>query len=835
MERVKIKSLQLQYAVFSSVLVMLIVFAILYNRSIVAEQNELLSKQRNQVVDILIRTTKLRDHVNTITNSIDIVMLDPKMKSQIDLIFTASFNEILALADGALKNDIVGEKESIFLGSFKNNIILFKNYAKELFDIRSNVDRQYPSMGFSNSVMLTVRNEINSIFKISIDEAEEDRLFKDNNRAYEALISARRQWDKTVSLYRLYLANKLAATVREDFFIQEAGIEDAFKQSDALIEKVLSRVKKDEYGFQATDQLHNLPQEIKVYKDGFEQVKVIHNSEKWRMDSYFMRNSILPIVGEIIDNLQSLDLLMYEKNDSLVKKTSELSEQQLLYLVMITVIFVIYSLVVSIFLRKLVFKPLSLFSNSIRAQDFKLDEVELLRLANTKETFVLIDSFIDMHRQSLARREELAYQALHDSLTKLPNRKALLINLKQNIKAAHRDNKKLSFFMLDLNKFKDVNDTLGHLVGDDLLIKVGERLSKQLREVDLVARLGGDEFSIVLPGTSRKDASLVAIKIHEALKESFHVEDYALHIGVSIGITEYPSDGKTSTELMQYADVAMYNSKRHGTIYSYYDPEKDTHSLGGLSLTQDLKQAIKDNSFFICYQPKLSVFDEKIIGSEALLRWNHPSLGYVSPEHIIELAESSGLIDDLTLLIIKNTLNDQIELKRQGFDLKIAINLSVHNLKDKFFVQNTKRIIDENDIDAESITFEITESAMMADPKTSIRMMNSLTEIGVKLSVDDFGTGFSSLAYLKKLPVSELKIDRSFVNDIAIDQSDKVIVQSTIDLSHNLGLTVVAEGVEDEKSLSILKTLGCDVSQGYYFSKPLNIKDYIEWLKKNYK
>jgi len=283
--------------------------------------------------------------------------------------------------------------------------------------------------------------------------------------------------------------------------------------------------------------------------------------------------------------------------------------------------------------------------------------------------------------------------------------------------------------------------------------------------------------------------------------------------------------------LMQHADVAMYECKRHNLSYSFYDIEKDVHSLESLALSQDLKLAIQKNNLNVYYQPKLTVTDQKPIGCEALLRWNHPEVGFISPEHIIELAEANGLIDELTLIIIHQAFSDHKRLEQQGYLLQIAINLSVYNLKNESFVSDVEKIIQNHDVDAKFITFEITESAMMADPEKSINMMKYLTQLGAKFSVDDFGTGFSSLAYLKKLPVSELKIDRSFVRDIATDQSDKLIVQSTIELAHNLGLSVVAEGVEDEKSLFILQQLGCDVTQGYFFSKPLPFNELESWLK----
>ncbi len=825
------KSLQFQYVFFSGILLLLIVIAILYSRSVVTAQYQLLAEKRSQASIILIQTSELRDHINTISSSIDIVMLEPEFKDQINLVFSASFNEMNAIIKNIRKHDlIVEQEETVQLEQIVANMEKLKKFARQLFDIKTDINKQYPSMAVSENEILPARDAIYSIFNISIDEADDQLLIQSNKEAYEILINGQKMWNSVISTYRLYLANKFGAIDDSQLASQEHHLDMLLEKMFEYSAELQKRVGDNEYSIESINELKKLPQQLKNWANGFAKVKAIHHSDAWRADAAFMRNTILPLVNIIIENLRSFDELIYVKNRHYVKDMALVSEQQSFYLVMMVFVFIAYSLVVYIFLKRLVFNPLEQFSNSIRSQAFSLDEKELIRLAYTKETFFLIDSFINMHQQNLARRNELSYQAMHDSLTGLPNRKALMISLEQNIKVSNREHKSMSFFMLDLNKFKEVNDTLGHHIGDQLLVQVGERIKSLLREVDLVARLGGDEFSIVLPGTKKKDAALVAHKINTALKKSFEVAEYSLHIGASIGITEYPSDGDSANILMQHADVAMYHCKHNKTEFSFYDMKRDSHSIEALALTQDLKQALKEKTLTLYYQPKLQVSDQTPVGSEALLRWSHPVVGFVSPEHIIELAEGSGLIDELTLFIIDQGLADQKKLLKHYEYLQIAINLSVHNLKNEAFVTDVAKLIEKHEIDATTITFEITENAMMADPEKSINMMNNLTQLGVRLSVDDFGTGFSSLAYLKKLPVSELKIDRSFVNDIATDPSDKVIVQSTIELAHNLGLSVVAEGVEDDESLRLLKKMGCDVTQGYYFSKPLPFKYYAQWL-----
>jgi diguanylate cyclase (GGDEF)-like protein len=381
-----------------------------------------------------------------------------------------------------------------------------------------------------------------------------------------------------------------------------------------------------------------------------------------------------------------------------------------------------------------------------------------------------------------------------------------------------------------LDHFKDVNDSLGHLVGDILLENVADRLTEQVRKVDTVARLGGDEFAIIFPNTNRAQSEVLAIKINETITKSFNIDKQIIKIGLSIGIVNYPEDGIDSVNLLKHADIAMYFSKKNRSCFSHYDSNDDIYSRNRLALISDLRHAIANDELELHYQPQVDVQSAQIKGAEALLRWNHPEYGYIRPDKIVELAEYEGIIHQLSLWVLKQAIAACSIWHHKKQPLSISVNLSVHDLLNLSLHKQVGDLLEQYQLNSQFLTLEVTESGMMDNPARSIKMLKKLHQMGIMLSIDDFGTGFSSLAYLKKLPVHELKIDQSFIFNMDKDESDAVIVKSTIDLGHNLGLKVVAEGVENSQIFDIIKSFGCDDAQGYLFSKPKPHKEFLAML-----
>jgi len=434
--------------------------------------------------------------------------------------------------------------------------------------------------------------------------------------------------------------------------------------------------------------------------------------------------------------------------------------------------------------------------------------------------------------QQRAQAAALEHQALHDSLTDLPNRTLFHDRLHQAVLACHRDKGQLAVLMMDLDRFKEINDTLGHYVGDQVLIQVGRRLRDGLRETDTVARLGGDEFAILVPSASLDEAQRLADKINHMLEQSFVFDVHNIHVGASVGIALFPDHGEDADTLIQRADVAMYVAKNGDSSPAVYDAQQDQYTIKRLSLISALRQALRFNELDLAYQPILDMASARPVGVEALLRWNHPTRGPVAPDEFIPLAEQTGQMGALTDWVLDNALRQAASWTAAGLGVSLSVNLSPRNLQDSGFADRVRAALEQAAVPAERLTLEITESAIMTDPERAGRTLDALDRSGVRLSIDDFGTGYSSLAHLKSLPVDELKIDKSFVIDMNRDENDAVIVRSTVDLAHNLGLTVTAEGVEQRDTWEMLALLDCDRVQGMYVCKPMSAEEMTVWLER---
>jgi diguanylate cyclase (GGDEF)-like protein len=385
--------------------------------------------------------------------------------------------------------------------------------------------------------------------------------------------------------------------------------------------------------------------------------------------------------------------------------------------------------------------------------------------------------------------------------------------------------------VMDLDRFKEVNDTLGHYNGDLLLQRLASRLRATMRDGDTIARLGGDEFAILMPDMPDRDAvRKAAARVLQVFEEPVVVGGIALQVQGSLGIALYPEHGKRAEAVLHAADTAMYVAKESRSGFEFHAPQQSQNSPDRLALVAELRRGIEEDQLVVHYQPKAELVSRRVCGVEALVRWDHPTRGLLSPDKFVSLAEQTGLIRPLTLAVLETALRQCRAWRDDGFDLDVAVNLSVHNLMDVNFEKDLKRLLDESRLPPSALQLEITESMIVSDPHRAASMLGRLKEMGVSLAVDDFGTGYSSLAYLKELPVSVIKIDRSFVIPMLESEDDAAIVHSTIDLGRNLGLQVVAEGVESEPAWQELAAHGCDLAQGFHLSRPLAAPDLTGWL-----
>ena len=423
--------------------------------------------------------------------------------------------------------------------------------------------------------------------------------------------------------------------------------------------------------------------------------------------------------------------------------------------------------------------------------------------------------------------ERLAYS---DALTGLPNRTSLQQQFILAIQNVQGHGKTLAILLMDLNNFREVNDTLGHQNGDRVLIQVANRLRAALWETDIVARLGGDEFAVLLPHLAdQQHIYLVVEKILAALRPELLIDGVPLDVQTAIGIAIYPEHGLDADTLMQHADVALYTAKAQNLTHVLYSSATDHYNPQQLALMGELRLALQRDELFLHYQPVVHIKSGKPIGVEALVRWQHPSRSLLYPDTFIPAAEKTGLIASLTTWVLTDALRQQHSWHQAGIDLNVSVNLSVRNLQQPDIVDEIRNILIGSKVLPEWLTLEITESAIMVDPERAKTVLTELHDLGISFAIDDFGIGNSSLAYLQKLPVNKLKIDKSFVMDFK-NPANAAIVKATIDLAHNLGLSVTAEGVEDEPALTLLKLLGCDHAQGYYLSRPQGVDKLDVWL-----
>lgn len=464
-----------------------------------------------------------------------------------------------------------------------------------------------------------------------------------------------------------------------------------------------------------------------------------------------------------------------------------------------------------------------------RGADFTRGEMELLEtLAREARVSFERGRLVDRLRREVGQKE---YQALHDALTGLPNRLHFNIAVEEAVRRARQDSTRVAVLLIDLDRFKEVNDTLGHQRGDSLLQDIAMRLSEAVGGEEYVARLGGDEFGIVLREVDGVlEASEWARKIGDLVQRPFLSEGLSIQVTGSIGIALAPEHGSDGATLLRRADVAMYEAKSGGSTFEVYDPHSDGYSTRRLALAGELRHAIESGELAVHYQPKASLADGAVTGVEALARWHHPRHGIVTPDEFIVLAQRTGLIRRLTEHVLRAALRDMSRLRGAGHELSVAVNIAASSLNDPEFPDLIVRLLDEYHTSPDLLVLEVTESTMMADSARARLVLAALDEVGVGLAIDDYGTGYSSLSYLSRLPVDQVKVDRSFVMDMAVDERLAKIVTSTVSLVHSLGMEVVAEGVENGAVWDLLREAGCDQTQGFYVAHPMGLADLTTWL-----
>ncbi|MBK5355942.1 EAL domain-containing protein [Pseudomonas sp. TH41] len=431
-----------------------------------------------------------------------------------------------------------------------------------------------------------------------------------------------------------------------------------------------------------------------------------------------------------------------------------------------------------------------------------------------------------------SQRKAALHASLHDKLTGLANRTLLADRFEQAMHSARRHGSTTGLLLIDLDRFKEVNDTLGHYYGDRLLDQIGQRLLNEARKIDTVARLGGDEFAILLPSVDGLDGALqAALRLHTAITATFEIDGVELDVEASFGVVVSGLHGDDTSTLMQRADIAMYAAKKQGMGILTYDPESDRRSPEHLTILGDLRRGLDRGELFLDYQPKVSLSTGKVTGVEALVRWQHPVRGLVRPDEFIPCAELTGIIGSLTYYVLNLALSQVRVWADAGISIPVAVNISARNLLDDKLVFQIVELLECHQLSPDMLVLEVTESAMMLDRHAARTILMRLHTMGIRIAIDDFGAGYTSLAQLKDLPISELKIDKSFVLAMQSNKANELIVRSVVDLGHNLGMSVIAEGVETVDVLNALSKYHCDIAQGFHLCRPISAEAFMRWYE----
>lgn len=827
MKWLKFNSLRKRYAVLTVILAIIMLTFSWYTQYKISQVKKDIETNISSRSELIHQNREARAEIWQARDLLFNFQINPQKFKDKEFVSNAISHSITHIEQLAL-HPWIKEHHSQTISQLTISLLKIDSASKHLIHVRLEPQELFPALKIANATMQPLNAKVRQNIQLAIKEIEGNYSPRDF-KEYQELVELRFYWTTMISNFRMYLLNQLNA-FQKSF---RADLLENISEHQVLIKSKLTELeksnKKGTLRFSTTIALEEFHPAALKWMEQSTLVQEMNELDTWRTDTIIFQTELKPQLDKINSLLRKLDLGIEEFGTSDLTTLSTIAQLQVASIWSAAIVGLLVLMTGFIFLVKLILTPIENVTQAIKDESKGIPG-KLHKNISILETNNLITAFNDMRRQIHSRQEELEYHVLHDELTGLANRKLLTDRLDQAVHNAQQERTSFAMLIMDLDRFKEVNDTLGHAVGDKLLQKVAKRLVNTLREVDVIVRLGGDEFAVLLTTAQEDHAENLAKKIIQDFQNVFTVNGTPLYIGVSIGISVYPQHGANAQTIQQRADVAMYVAKRNKSGYAIYNPKYDEYSVGKLSLISDLRKAMDENRLLMEYQPIIDIKTGDVISAEALIRCDHPERGRVYPDEIIPIAEQTGLINPITYWIIDSTAKYSNELKAAGINIKIAINLSIYNLQENHFIENIMEIFNKNNTPPSNFIMEITESVMMTNPKKSIDVLNQLDELGIEIAVDDFGTGYSSLAYLKRLPLSRLKIDKSFIMDMMEDDNDAMIVRSTIDLAHNLGMKVIAEGIEELEMLELLSILGCESGQGYYISKPKSGDDLKQWI-----
>lgn len=829
----QLKSLRGRYALLSALLIAAILIAMVVANGYVTRLRQVTVENIGDRKQLLVHSRQIRDSAWQARQLLSSFLLDPyrgeyrsPLRSEMDRA-RVNLLQLQKLAERSIPNHLP------IIHRINATIEHLDVSLETIITTRLNALTQYPSMALAQEKMQPLNRDFFTAVTLALEETDTDDAHRPKSDAYMTLIRVRHLWTQMISNFRIYLANRMGSFREDTLKTQEQDVTALYDQLIVELERLKTLQRQRRVGIQTEDSIGIMRTASNQWMDNFRHVLALHSTDAWRADAKQLKASVEPMYQDIWNALISIDSAIEKGSDGDVVTLTLATDMQEKIFWSVTALCILFIVGSCVALECAVLSPLSRVSRALKAEA-KGETLEPLAPSGVEETQDLLMAFDDMRQQVHARRSELEYQTLHDGLTGLPNRIMLEKMLTNAIRLAQLEMQPFALLMIDLDRFKEVNDTLGHEVGDKLLKEIAQRMTTVARDPQCVARFGGDEFCMIIPNAKEHDARSAAILLNKVLDRVIEIDHHRLLVGASVGIALFPQDGGTAQVLLQHADVAMYEAKRNKTGHALYNSVSDQHSVRRLSLLRDLRDAIDNNGLELHYQPKLAITTSEFVGVEALLRWTHPVHGRIPPDQIIPIAEQTGAIRPLTRWVLNAALGQCEAWKQNGLDISVAVNLSANCILDQQLIDWINVWFSRHSLPPSRLILEVTEGAMMADPAKSVEVLVQFAKMGIGVSVDDYGTGFSSLAYLKRLPINELKIDRAFVMEMLSSDNDAVIVRSTIDLAHSLGLRIVAEGVENQETLDVLTALGCDYAQGYHISRPVTAGEVLVWWKTTY-
>lgn len=774
-------------------------------------------------------------HLNLLENSLQRIVIEPDAQEivTVERRFTR-----LASTLRHLERILAGQNgpSSEIAIELQQDVERLQQTSRGLIAIRSDVERWFPALRLMREEMFPRNQQILGLLDRLLDESSEDLSVENQLQVVKTVSALRHAWLNMISEVRLYVANRFGIFASEFRTGMEFRLTNVIYYAEEIpgyLDELEAMAESGQIGFTGAASLEEMNSHYHDWMSALYQLSEILDDPNWRMDLLLMRESINPILDRIRQRLLSLDIDLDTQSARDITQLTDIAKQLSESILGIAVVGIILIFLVYLFLRRNLLRPIAQTALALKQEAQGLVDIEPPPPASLRETRDLVDAFTEMRMHVHNRQRGLDHMAHHDALTQLPNRVLFRDRLKHALEIASRSNYLVGLMFLDLDHFKKVNDSLGHLVGDELLKIVAERLQALVRTSDTVGRLGGDEFVILVEGlVDQKDIVPLAEKALADLEEPIQIANHELCISASIGIALAPYEDTTAEHLIGDADSAMYEVKRQGgAAYHFFCGEKPHQVSERLYLENEVRQGVENKQFLFHFQPVVNLRDNGLKCCEALLRWQHPEKGLLSPSVFLDVLDSTGLISTIMDGLLEQAADYQKQISQQfGRPIAVSINLSVRLLNDPAFCRGVLERLIAGQFADNGLILEITEDILTQELAEADVFLQQAKSLGGRIALDDFGTGQASLSHLRQFPFDLLKIDRAFIHRVDVDSSNASLVEAIIKLAHAFDMPVVAEGVETEAQRDFVKALGCDYIQGHFVGMPMYSNQQLETI-----